>query len=391
MKALGVLGLRGGLGGGGNSAGPAAYLGQVATRSAVPTGLIGGNTVYMSRRAMKTRQAITSLQALCPNYYVTDPAGLAETGPGAAATITASIEYPAGTFTQIRFGGSTSGNIPNGGSLLTDACAVNIPNDTWFWFRAFVNCASGVVLNGSGYEGSVALGDLMNTFDGDKTMSGTVSNQFAGYAYTPLAIIAQTVRPSILLQGTSRMAGVSDTQDSSGAMGIVARSIEPNFAYINAGRASDSLVKYIASHTQRLQLANYVSHVVLDVANDDVGGGLATTQANLATVIGYFTALGKKVMMVTSDPSTTGAWTLANQTDQTVQVNYTNFNNHILTLPAGLQRVFDIRTVTSTGVANKWNADGTVGKYTPDGIHETQFTNLAIKASGVIPASAFVR
>jgi hypothetical protein len=370
-------------------AGRTPYLGFVATRGYVPTNFEPTFTTWMTRSYHVARVPITSLRIAVPNFYV-NTANQTETGTGGTTTITASVEYPSTVMKQIRFNGAASTTIASGTFVVSDPVAVQIPDNTAFWIRMYMPNASGQVYDGFGKAGLVANGDVCNNFDGDKTLSGTVSSQFAGFMTAPFAIIGYTTEPSFLCTGTSRVHGVSDTQDSSGDMGIICRSIGPSYGYVNAGVNSDTVSGFVASHTNRVAIADYCSHVIAEgPTNDDISVP-ATYQGNLQSMWGYFKGKGKKVYAVTCDPVTTGAWTLANQTDQTVSRNYeSSVNPYLRANPGPLSGVFDITRVTATGVANKWLADGTVAKYTDDGIHETQFTNLAIQTAKVIDPTVF--
>jgi hypothetical protein len=367
---------------------PVSYLGVVATRGTVPTNFTNTFTTWMTRSAHFSRDTITSLKIIVPNFYVDVPGStFVELGTGATTTVTASIEYPQGTFTQIKFSGSASGSVTSGSYLVSDATAIAIPNNTQFWVRMYMTNPNGQVYDGSGFQGNAAIGDACNTFDGDKTLSGTVSSQFPGYMTAPLAIIAQTLQPSVELIGTSRMAGLKDVYTANnGDLGIAARSIGPSFGYIQAGIPSDTVPNFIASHTNRVALSQYVSHVIAEGPTNNAAG---TSNGQLQQYWGFFPPNGNQVFAITCDPETTSSDSWATSGNQTVSVNYSTVNAFMNTLPLPILRSFDITTVTAT--ANKWNVDGTANKWTADGIHESQFTNLQIQASGVILASAFYR
>ncbi len=248
------------------------YLGVVATR-----GLVANNsltqttgTTLMSRSMNWARDTLSRVAIIVPNFLVdVNGATFTEIGLGSAATVTASIEYPSGTFTQVKFSGSASGTVPNAGYLVSDFASVAIPKGAQFWVRMYNVNASGFLLNGFGNDASTVNGEFCNLFDGDRTMSGTVDSQFAGFTLAPLAVIGMTRLPSFLLVGTSRVEGIHDNQDSSGDVGIMARSIGPSYGYINAGIASDNVAHFLASHTNRVALAQYVSHVICEGPTND--------------------------------------------------------------------------------------------------------------------------
>src|ERR1017187_6734104 len=79
------------------SGGATVYTGQVATRTFVPQFIDTTNKQFNSRSFHIARDTITALQIAVPNWYVGSGT---ETSIAQTATITASIEYPAATFTQ---------------------------------------------------------------------------------------------------------------------------------------------------------------------------------------------------------------------------------------------------------------------------------------------------
>jgi hypothetical protein len=100
------------------------YTGQLATRSFVPQINSTSNKQMMSRSRHISRTTITSLAIVVANWYVSHST-LIEVANGGPATITASVEYPAGTFTQIKFGGSASGTLPDMNELYRTSSVFN--------------------------------------------------------------------------------------------------------------------------------------------------------------------------------------------------------------------------------------------------------------------------
>lgn len=342
----------------------ASYTGQVATRCQIAQDF-NTSVQLMSRSAHIARDDITSLQIAIPNWYVV--AGGAETGRGATATVTASIEYPAATFTQVLFGASASGTIADITTRLSDAVAVTIPSGATFFVRIHWANANGFVY----CDGSSALGDRLSVGASitDATMSGSVPDGVPGYRFSPVAIVASTIRRSALLIGSSRTHGTGDTYDSTGDLGILARSIGPGWGYINAGNPSDTAVLLIASHALRVALAAYVSDVIVELGvNDDVSQ-LATLEANLQTIGGYFP--GKRVWIVTDAPQTDAGNT-------SIVVDYTSLNTWKRTKPSPFFGVHDVASALTA--AGKWGNSA----WTTGGVHLTQLGNLKVKDGGQI-------
>ncbi len=366
------------------------YLGQVATRCCMPNEKAGGGLKQvMSRTRHMARDTITSLQVAFANWY-----GNAEVAIGADATVTASIEYPAGTFTQVLFSGVATGSIPNGSQVLSDATTVAIPDGADFFVRFFFECASGFPYNGRG--GDTTNGDVIAfAVSGlaDKTMADPMpANAAARFFVTPVAIVGMTTRPSILILGDSRAFGYSDlTTGSSGDIGEVARSVGPSLAYINAALSGERAGTYIAQHTQRAKLWAYCSHVICQYGTNDIFGSTsaAATYAYLSTIRGYTPA--KPFFQATSPPQTTSTdgWaTTANQTTKALNAERNAYNALIRGNSNGFDGVLEVADVVeSARDSGIWKAPG----YTADGVHELNTANIAIKDAGVIDPTEFTR
>lgn len=374
------------------------YLGMVATRCVAPISRNTTNKQLMSRSPHYARTAISSLQILIPNWYI-DPAGAhAEIGSGADATVRASIEYPANTFTQILFGGSVSGTVPNVSQLLSDAVSVSIPNGALFWVRIWWDGGTGGILSiphdltGTGLPGAgLEVGVSGIT---DKTMSGTVTA--ADNEFSPVAIIGQTDAPSFVVVGDSICLGDSSKEtigDASGDFGIVARAIGPLYAYASLCQNGDQGEDFVASHTNREAIFAYASHLICEYGSNDfytVGASQATVKATLQTIWGYMTARGGKVYQTTITPRTTStdSWaTTGNQTlvSGTVDARRTGLNDELRGGLTGLEGYFDvadaIETSRNSGI---WKVTGSANGYTADGIHPNTPGSVLVRDSGVI-------
>lgn len=370
--------------------GPPPYLGQVATRCFMSNEKAGGGlTQSMNRTRHIARDAITSCQVVFANWY-----GSGEVATGASATIKASVEYPAGTFTQVLFSGSASGTIPSGSQLVSDAVSVSIPDGATFYVRSHFTCASGFPYNGR--TGDTANGDRIafaTSGLADKTMSDPLAaNAAANFFYSPVAIIAMTTKPAIMCMGDSKCFGYSDiATGTSGDAGELARSIGPLRAYINAGCSGETTTAYLAQHTQRAKLYQYCSHFVSQYGVNDIFGGFAaaTTYANLATIRALVSTKPFYQGTISPQSTSTDAWaTTVNQTTKAQNPARVTLNGLIRANSNGFNGWFEIADVVETARdSGIWLAPG----YTPDGVHETNTANLAIQASGNIDPTIFVR
>lgn len=389
-----------------SSGGGAAVPGLTPTLRQVATGSRPASSLqtatfhsFNSRSPHFARDTITSLKIELPNWYVLRTANpFTEVGPGNSVTYKASIEYPSGTFTQVLFSGSTSAVVANAGSILSDFVDVAIPKDALFWVR--VNCDAGAgqfVMHGQAASANVtdvgngALMRYSGTYT-DLSMGGTITPNIAGKdgpCFYPSAIVAMSVVPAIGLYGDSRVWGASDTHDSSGDLGEIARSIGPSFGYGNNGIYGEYARDVIVNGAKRIALAQYYTHIVCNFgANDLINGRTAVQlQADLQTLWGMFP--GKPKFQSTIAVFSTGAWTAVDGSDQTVNgvTPRNTVNTYVRAAPTPLTGYFEVANqVELTVGGGKWKAPG----YTPDGVHETQLAALAIKNSGAILSSAFV-
>ncbi len=375
------------------------YLGYVATRGYIAVGDNTSDKSLMSRTFHYARTNITSLQLALPNWWINGSASSEQLIAGIATT-TASIEYPAGTFTRVTFGGSATGTIPASGTLVSDPVSVSIPNGAEFWVRIFLENSHGIVFTG---QGDPNFGDAMTastSIVSDQTMGGTVASTTGASIYMPAAIIGTTTQPSVFIVGDSRVYGNADqSDDASGDVGEVARAIGPNFAYVNAGASglrTDYLIDFLnadfPSDANMFKLASYASDVINQTAVVDVILGSTTPQVeNSLTTLWALFPSHIPVYQTTMPPwttSTDGWTTLANQTPNSDDAARIGTNDFIRTTPSGLAGYFEVANLMeSSQDSGLWKVPG----YTTDGVHETTAANIDIENSGVFATSSFAR
>lgn len=373
-----------------------AYLGQVTTRVNIPNTFNSTLKSANGRRAHYARDTMNSFQIVIPNFYVI--AGTGESGTGAAATVTASIEYPIGTRTQVKFSGIAAGSIPNNSYLISDAIGVSIPKDALFYVWLHWENTSGFiyssytgnhpgVFQSEGYQYSASILP-------DVTMSGTITNTSPTNTNTfgCCAIIAKTRRPSVYLLGDSRQHGTQDDNSTSGDLGEIAKSIGPYLAYGNYGISSTKMSVWNSSHANQLALSVYYTSVALQMGINDIYGGATAITVLAARLTALALFPGKKVVESTLPPETTSTdgWaTTINQAQVSAPANAQRvlFNNAVRAGGRGFNGYLEIADVVeSARDSGLW-----VPGYTTDGIHEVAAANLAIKAAGAIPISVFNR
>jgi lysophospholipase L1-like esterase len=391
------------LGGGSIVIPPSTYLGQVATRCNIPNSLNAAKQEFMWRRWHIARDAITSLQIIIPNWYVNAGSAGIEAPPGANLTTTAAIEYPVGTFTQVKFSGSATGTVINGQSLVSDAVTVSIPNGATFYTRVWGRCSSGIVY--TNYTGAFNNASVPGTSSGDffgydgtglvpdVTMGGTITNG-PGYVGTVMpsvcGIIAQTTKPSVFLLGDSRQQGYFDVHDASGDLGELTRAVGAQHAYINAGVSADRASYLAVNSSRRRFLAKYCSHAIVQHGVNDFNTGGATAAQLLTDRQTIFSLLpSNNIYETTIWPITTSSdtWaTVGNQTVASWEAQRQTFNTAVKAGTAQTSGYVDVNlALESSPGSGKIKTDGTASKYTPDGVHASAAGMALVPSSGVVP------
>jgi hypothetical protein len=362
----------------------APYLGQIATHSYVPSTLSAPNKQIMCRNRHVCRSEVSVVQLIYANWY-----GPLEAAVGADATITAAIEYPAGTFTQVLFSGVAAGTIPNGSNLISDPVTVSIPKGATFYSRSYYTNTAGIPYSGVGSNtsnGEAATFAASGVVD--QTMGGTVAVTSGAVGYGPVAILGQTTVPSFFLIGDSKGQGISDTPVAVGgtsAVGELARSFGDGFPHINAGISSSAAYSMVVAgqRVNRSALGLYCSHVLCQFGINDLSASYsaATVLADIQTIRNLYP--NRPFFQATVAPKTTStdSWaTVVNQTPFAQEAERVALNALIRSGVAGHSGFLEIAdAVESARDSGKW----AVG-YTSDGIHENTTGYVAVHTSGAI-------
>lgn len=373
---------------------------QVATRSYIPT-LLMSNQQCMARTMHVARDSITSLQTAYASWI--GKASNGEQNTPQNLTIYASVEYPAGTFTQFKWGGSTFSTQLPGANYLSDALAVSIPKNATFWMRAYITTStgtSGMPFTGSGdaNAGPVypAGGDALNcgASVSNLTMSGTVTdNQSNQAAIYPVALVAQTSTRSVIIYGDSIAWGYRDSPMQGGDTGVIAHSIGPYMPYINASVFGDSVNGLANGYAKRQALSAYATDVIVQTGINDISVGYSenTVKANLRTIWGLFP--GKPVYQATYLPYTTSTDSFATVANQTQFANDNirqDINDYFRMVPdANLAGVVELADqVENYRGGGKWAVLGQqctgYCQYTYDGLHPNIVANIFIARTGAV-------
>lgn len=309
-------------------------IGTVASGNVLANSVLA-TTAAMFRWPMWMRATVSGkLAFVIPNFYVNG--SFNEVGPGAAITVTGSLEYPPGTFQQMTFnnGASTSMTVANGAIGVSDFFANPPPVGAQFFARLYVTTA-GTSLPMKTVSGTPAGAGFVN-LGTDQTMSGTVTNAYPypGWsvnvntlAFSPI-VIGSTKSRAFALIGASRIAGGGDSFNEQGPLvGLADRTVGSYAPTINLGIVGDSQYAFNLSHTLRVALAGYATDIINEYGLNDLPNTPATVIARYQAFQTYFPT-GTKISLVTQGPLTT----VANATITTLAYAGTV---ETLTLPQG--------------------------------------------------------
>lgn len=362
---------------------PKRRIGQVANHTFTTPTISLAQQQIMSRSLHRMQEDVSWVQLVFPCWQDNEQV------VGANATITASVEYPAGVFTQATFAGSASGTILDGNHATTDRVYVNIPSGVDFFVRSYFTNSVGIVYNAR--AGLTTLGEAATYAASgvvDQTMSGTVSatgGASGNILYGPIAIVSHSKRKSVALIGDSRVQGPNDTVNATAQhhIGEQARSFGDSYAYMNLGVSGTRASQFASNTSKVVQLAKaYATHVVGNFGINDIGS--QTAAQCLANVQMVRTLIGLPYFHTTVAPrsTSTDAWaTTVNQTTHATNAVRLTLNGLLRAVPAGFSGVFELADVVeSARDSGLWKVN-----YTADGLHENQAAFEAIRDSGVIP------
>lgn len=377
-------------------------MGLVGTRPLMLSGFDSTKTALNARRYHYARKDIENDHVLeISGFGVAALSGGgfgiqngAETGPGANMTVSASIEYPAGVFTQAKFGGLATGTVPNGGLITSDPVPLSIPNGSKYYTRYHIECSAGILFyttagNGAGRD--VPGGDNFHSGTigslSDNTMGGSYTDDVStDRAYGAVALGGLTSQVSPYLLGDSRFAGLFDTPSDD--MGVGSRAVGPLYGYINGGVSSDRAVWFITSYLQRLTLIQkYCRSVILELGtNDIVAGGRTGSQALADRTTIRSILKDYNLYDTTIEPRSSSSdnfTTVGSQTTNASNPDRNIINAGVRGLPKYFELAYLIESAPNSGL---WNADGvTPNLYTVDGVHHSPFGSQ-IASGGINPS-----
>jgi lysophospholipase L1-like esterase len=346
------------------------------------------------------------------NNNNTETDGIGNSNP---LTVTASVEYPAGTFYQALFNGDVSVTMGPGGIAISDPIGVIIPAATMFFVRNFAQMASGPntgkIPTGLLTIASNGEGQILSSGNGsDLTMSGTVTAASVN-TYAPVAILGDAGDSnlrSIVMLMDSIAEGYNDSSATEGR-GWIARAFQGVAGYHNMGVLGATLNNWNSGldPVYRLPFLSKIrpTHAMAGGPGNDMftgGALLSVVQARLVTLWTQLYSMGIQPWTWTLGPHTTSTdnWeTTANQTvnggiypggNSAYLAARNAMNVWIKTLPYPLAGYVDINTVIENNPVEGdglWAVTGVANKFTQDGAHPSSYADNLLAA--IVPTAAF--
>lgn len=383
--SLAVTGQNGGGGGG-----PAPQTTEMiaANRTNWPTQLVSvaNNQGFAKEHYSSPEGAISDIVMSWCGWHINSSF---TTTDASAATIKAFIEYPAGTFTPVLFGGASSGSIPAAGLLSNDPVAgLSIPAGTKFWSHT---------INVSGAARNMALLELPATSAALGVTDTTYTYSGSGNPPArPAADASNThVAPSVIT-GTIAAAGASGfvvTGDSiafgqgnivsvgaKGGSGFISQGLDRRYSYTKWTKGGMTGVQLAAIVGNARIIALRDACKCTDLLSEWGGGDLRDGNTVSAILAGYQTIYaffpGKRIGQTTVLPRTdsTDSWaTVANQTPKTdgTWIDDVNLNTAIRAGLSGVTYFIESSDLASSAHdSRKWKAPPVPAT---DGVHPNDY------------------
>lgn len=291
--------------------------------------------------------------------------------PTPSYTVRASVEYPAGTFHPVYFGGSRSMTVTSGRRIaLFDPCPLKIPAGAKFYVRTYAIWVAGNFWLVD-KTGVYTLGEwtLRGTDVADDTTTIITRTSTDTSGFGPL-VFGKMSTPTVVLGvlGDSLSMSAVDTPDPATGCQFLESAMLGQIPVIDLARSSAASSDYYVRNEGRSAiLRESVTHVLYAYGRNDMGGADNTlVKAYFQTNVGALLAMGKAVGGVTVTPQTTSSDNWATAANQTVasaarEINRMEWNSWLRAnwRALGLSFLLDWAHAMDPGDTGKWLVDGT--------------------------------
>lgn len=346
------------------------------------------NTQYPAAQSGSFKQSMSRMP--CRNHVATSSFNLVYQGNMSGgpiygdSQISVGVEYPAGTVTPVKFSGAQVATLASGSELISDAININIPRRAKYWIRTWFSNPNQIVW---AMCSSADYGFEFGATVSDKSLGGNIGQSGLAYFFGPVAVIAISDVPSVLLLGDSRVAGIADSRSNSMGLidgGILARSIGAAFPYINCGAGGDSSSGIIGGGINGFRPAigrRFCTSAIFAYGINDFKASATGSSvfSNAKTIRDYF-AMPFSVATVAPESSSTDSWgTTQNQSPTSINAQRIIYNDMVRQSQDfyGAIELSDI--VETSRNSSVWK----VG-FTSDGLHENAAACVAIANQSMI-------
>lgn len=359
------------------SGGVLGFLRSIATRASVPDNFFANATPTTNLTSHITRDSVDGLYVGWFNTSLVPNSGEFSAG---TQTCQGLVEHPAGVFTPIKWGGSTS-VVAAPGTMPLGFAAVKIPNNTSINIRSQLQGSINILYSDAKQKMST---DAQQT--GGTDMLNVVNN---GVAITfPSLVAGFTNKRAPLMIGDSRIAGFNHqaTVGNQGNTGDFQTAFSPTYAGTRYGGIGLTAAAFAANHAAALILAQYHTDIVYNLGINDIvinGTSAPALQTLTASNVALFTALAKKVYLSTLQTVSASSNSWIDQAGQTINVNSAVrvSQNTVIRANgiAGQSGFFEFANIVEQIINNSfWKFDGSAFKYTQDGVHLNNFSTPLI-------------
>jgi hypothetical protein len=342
----------------------------------------GTNTMNVRAMFYAPRDAsLSDLIVALPAFYQNLPEANFPTN----FTATATVEYPVGTFTVVRWAGAASQIVTAGYPVYySDPTPVRIPANTLFYVKLFLSWTGGVV-NFPLFSCGATVRNTEWTTVGiglsDNTATTTTLSpsyvappHLRGLGFVPALYARMSAPlPVLAILGDSIDQGVVTGELADSVYGGTGweRGMRNVVPVLNMARQAETAAGFLTRPNGRLELSmDAITHAMIGYGRNDMdtGASAATLLTNNRRIVDYFNTRGVKTYLRTITPRTTSSddWiTTANQTVTSagVEAQRVLYNADIRAnwRSYGLAGIFDVAAVVDPTNSGKWEVDGTTG------------------------------